>query len=528
MAPRLTEPELSRRVQQAQQAYASGHLEEVRRVCAEWAGQDASSAELLAASQLFQQLGDFDAMRDCAERASRHAPNDARIESRVVECHIYSGRIDVARQRLASMEICAQSDPWQLQHVATLYLHAGAHLEAQRCYERAATLLPRDPAAQYNLATSLITTGELDRAEALYARVIEMKPDEFDAYQNRSTLRVWTGDNNHVDELRRALARLPGDHPGRVALGYALAKELEDLQEWDASFAALDAAASARRSGLAYRVESDEGAMSAIAKAFAGSALQRHAELTGSQPSLFVMGLPRSGTTLVERILDSHPLVGSIGESNAFAFALMQHAAGPGGKIAMVERSASSIDPNRLGAGYVGAIRSYGLPDDKKLILNKTPSNYLYLGLIHQALPGAKVVHLRRHPLDSCYAMFKTLFRMGYPFSYSLSDLGRYFVAYYRLMEHWQREIPSSYMELAYEDLVAEQEARTQELLDYCGLPWDERCLQFHRNTAPATSASATQVRRPIYKSSVQLWRRYERQLAPLREYLEANGISCD
>lgn len=528
MASSMTEPELSLRVQQAQLAFAGGHLDEVRRVCAELAGGEASPEGLAAASHLFQQLGNFAAMCACAERASDQAPNDASMESRVVECHIYSGRIDLARQRLASMEARARSDPWQLQQVATLYLHAGAHKEAQRCYERAAALLPRDPGAQYNLATSLITTGDLDRAEALYARAIELKPDEFDAYQNRSTLRVWTTENNHIDELRRVMNRLPGDHPGRVALGYALAKELEDLQDWEASFAALESAAHIRRGGLAYRVESDEAAMSAIADAFAGSVLRRRAELTGSQPSLFVMGLPRSGTTLVERILDSHPLVGSIGESNAFAFALMQHAAGPGGKIAMVERSASAVDPNRLGASYVGAIRSYGLPEENKLILNKTPSNYLYLGLIHQALPGAKVIHLRRNPMDSCYAMFKTLFRMGYPFSYSLSDLGRYFVAYCRLMERWKSEIPSSYLDLAYEDLVVDPEPRAQEILDYCGLPWDERCLQFHRNTAPATSASATQVRRPIYRTSVQLWRRYERQLAPLRDHLEAQGISCD
>jgi hypothetical protein len=117
---------------------------------------------------------------------------------------------------------------------------------------------------------------------------------------------------------------------------------------------------------------------------------------------------------------------------------------------------------------------------------------------------------------------------MGYPFSYSLEDLGRYYIAYHRLMAHWRREIPDSFHELAYEDLVAEQEPRSRGLLAYCGLPWEDTCLQFHRHAAPATSASATQVRRPIYKSSVQLWRRYERQLAPLRELLEKQGIACD
>lgn len=528
MTSTSTRPDLSRRLQPLQQAFAQGRLDEVRRGCAALAAAHASSDELLAATHLYQQLGDFEAMQASAERASDLLAGDVGAASRVVECHMYRGRIDLARERLAAMEAQSQQDAWRLQHVATLHVHAGSHADAQRCYERAVQLAPQDPGALYNLATALITMGEVDRAEALYDRVITLKPDDFDAYQSRATLRVWTVDRHHVDELRRALARLPAQHPGRVALGYALAKELEDLQDWDASFAALESAARVRRDGLAYRVESDEDAMAAITAAFDRTALQRRATAQAAEPSLFVMGLPRSGTTLVERILDSHPGVGSIGESNAFAFALMQLAAGPGGKLAMIDRSARMLDPAALGASYVGAIRSYGLPTDKQLILNKTPSNYLYLGLIHQALPGAKVVHLQRHPMDSCYAMFKTLFRMGYPFSYSLNDLGRYYVAYSRLMEHWQREIPGSFINLAYEDLVADQVSRTRSLLDACGLPWDDRCLQFHRHAAPATTASATQVRRPIYKSSVQQWRRYERQLAPLREQLEARGICCD
>jgi len=492
------------------------------------AAGDGSAAELLAASQVHQQLGDFDAMLACAERAARLAPGDVNASSRVVECQIYSGRIDLARERLAAMEAAAQQDARLLQHIATLYLHSASHSDAHRCYERAVQLQPDEPGTLYNLASSCIAMGEIDRAETLFDRVIALNPGDADAYQNRATLRVWTPAHNHVDELERALARLGAEHPSRVALGYALAKEYEDLQDWDRAYAALANAAQARRARLAYRVESDEEAMAAIAAAFDRTTLARRAPGADGEPSLFVMGLPRSGTTLVERILASHTQVASVGEINSLAFALMQLAAGPGGKLAMIERSAG-IDAARLGAVYRGALRSYGgEAATRRWVLNKTPSNYLYLGLIHQALPGARVVHLKRHPLDSCFAMYKTLFRMGYPFSYSLEDLGRYYIAYHRLMAHWRREIPDSFHELAYEDLVAEQEPRSRGLLAYCGLPWEDACLQFHRHASPATSASATQVRRPIYKSSVQLWRRYERQLAPLRELLENQGIGCD
>jgi len=521
---------LPQRLKFIQHALEAGRRDEASTACAELA-QAGAVEPLLAASQVYQQLGDFEAMLASAERASRLAPADVNARSRVVECHIYRGRMDAARAQLAAMEAGAQHDARLLQHIATLYLHGASHAEAQRCYERAAQLQPGDAATLYNLASSCVAMGQIERAEQLYNRVIALKPDDFDAYQNRATLRTWTADSHHVDELEQALARLPQEHPGRVALGYALAKEYEDLREYARAFAALSAAAALRRARLAYRVESDTRAMARIAEVFGPALLQRRQQAVGSvsaapaEPALFVLGLPRSGTTLVDRILSSHSQVKSLGEINSFAFALMELASGLGGKLAMIERSAT-LDFERLGANYRAALQSYGVRAER--LLNKTPSNYLYLGLIHLALPGARVVHLRRHPLDSCFAMFKTLFRMGYPFSYSLEDLGHYYLAYHRLMEHWRRHIPASFHELAYEDLVAQQEPRSRALLAYCDLPWEDACLQFHRNAAPAATASATQVRQPIYSASVQRWRDYEAQLAPLRDFLQSHGIDCD
>jgi tetratricopeptide (TPR) repeat protein len=519
-----TEFPLQARLRAIQQALQQGSVVEARQACDQLA-QTGLFEPLLAASQVYQQLGDFDAMLTSAERACGLAPLDVNARTRLVECHIYRGRIDLARDRLADMERAARHDARLLQHVATLYLHCASHAAARRCHERAAALQPDDAPTLYNLASSCVAMGEVDRAESLYNRVIALQPDDFDAYQNRATLRVWTQDNHHVDELERALERLPQNHPGRVALGYALAKEYEDLHEPGRAFAALSAAAQARRDRLAYRVEGDVAAMARIAQVFGPEVLARRAAPAGHEPSLFVLGLPRSGTTLVDRILSSHSQVASLGEINSFVFALTSLASGPGGKLEMIDRSAR-LDMNRLGASYRGALRSYGM--SAPYLVNKTPSNHLYLGLIHMALPGSRVVHLKRHPLDSCLAMYKTLFRMGYPYSYSLEDLGHYYLAYHRLMAHWRQHIPGSFHELAYEDLVARQEDCSRELLGYCALPWEDGCLHFHRNEAPAATASATQVRRPIYSASVQRWRQYERQLAPLRDFLQGHGITCD
>jgi hypothetical protein len=153
------------------------------------------------------------------------------------------------------------------------------------------------------------------------------------------------------------------------------------------------------------------------------------------------------------------------------------------------------------------------------------PMNYLYCGLIRRALPQAKIVHLTRVPMAACYAMYKTLFKDGYPFSYDLGEIARYYIAYRRLMDHWQATLPGGIHTVSYEDLVADQLGETRRLLDFCGLEWQDACTEFHRNSSAATTASAVQVRRPMYDSSVAQWRHYAKQLAPLREQLRAAGI---
>ncbi|HZX29684.1 MAG TPA: sulfotransferase, partial [Telluria sp.] len=281
--------------------------------------------------------------------------------------------------------------------------------------------------------------------------------------------------------------------------------------------------ARARRAQLSYRVEHEVAALDAIAASFASAEHAAPAPADGPTP-VFVVGLPRSGTTLVERILGSHSLVGSVGEVNNLAFAVMQLAAGPGGKLGMIARAARA-DPRRLQETYLRGLGGYGVA--KPYLINKTPENYLYLGLIARSMPQARVLHLHRHPLDSCFAMYKTLFRMGYPYSYSLEDLGQYYLAYHRLMAHWRATVPASFIDVGYESLVADQEGATRRMLSYCGLDWEDGCLDFHRNAAPSATASAAQVRRPLYRSAVARWRRYERQLQPLADFLTAHGIDC-
>ncbi len=431
------------------------------------------------------------------------------------------GRVAEALSRLASIEARAGGDARLLQHLGEHYTHCGKPSAAARCYRSAARLTPNDPHCLYNLASALIATGEADEAEALLDRVIALNPGDTDAWQNRSTLRRQTPAANHVAELLRAVEQTPAG-PGEVALCYALAKELEDLGDAEQSFAWLKRGADRRRGLLSYRVEADVAAMAEIARVFDNPLFERAEAGDPAVGPIFVLGLPRSGTTLVDRILSSHSAVDSLGEINDFALSLMRTAGAAGGKGDLIRRSAA-LDPAFLGRAYLDSIAGYGAAGP--MLIDKTPVNFLYIGLITRALPNARIVHLRRGAMDSGYALYKTLFRMGCPYSYDLENLAAYILAYRRLMDHWREVLPGRFLDVDYEALVSDQETVSREIIAHCGLDWQDACLRFHDNPTPAATASAVQVRQPIHGRSVGLWRRYADQLSPLSTALAVGGL---
>jgi tetratricopeptide (TPR) repeat protein len=452
---------------------------------------------------------------------------------------IASGQVALAMRDLLRARDCAtaaqartDNDPvlWDL--IGTLYSRANDQPRALAAYDRAVALAPDQPAFLFNRAAVRRFLGELAESEADYDRVIALRPTDFEAYKNRSDLRRQTTGRNHVAALRQLQAQTLADWRGAVQVHYALAKEYEDLGDYAASFEQLENGSRLRRAHLRYDIATDLATVDWIIEAFPATATSGPDAAPSARASgpIFILGLPRCGSTLVERILGRHSGVHAAGELQALALAIVEAVRQRSGAAQMSRRElieqSSRLDFAALAHDYLARARASGAIGER--FIDKMPLNFLYCGLIRRALPQARIVHVQRHPVAACYAMYKTLFEDAYPFSYDLSELGRYYLAYRRLMQHWTLASPGMIHELRYESLIADQMGETRRLLDFCGLDWEDACAQFHENTEPSTTASATQVRQPIYDSSVAQWRHYGDQLSELRRLLEQGGIDVE
>ncbi len=413
--------------------------------------------------------------------------------------------------------------------LGTVYTGCGRHQDANRCYERAVALDPGNALNHLNLAASQRSFGDLQAAESSYNKTIELNPHEYEAYLIRASLFPCSADHNHIAQIRDRLDQGVDHWLGEVQLCYALAKEHEDLGQYDDAFSTMKRGADLRRANTDYRPEADIEHLHHISKIYAAPRFMDPPPGWPAADAIFVIGLPRTGTTLVERILGSHSQVCSIGESTNFFVEMMrlaQHAAVPGpGQDGLMDRSVN-VDFRALGGNYLASCRAQGAPAPR--FVDKLPANYLYCGPIHLALPNAPIIVMSRGAMDSCLAMYKTLFKSACPFSYNLDELGRYFVAYRRLMNHWHTVLPGKILEVRYEALVADPEKESRRLLDFCGLTWENQVLRFQDNPTAALTASASQVRQPMYTSSVGKWRQFESHLAPLKRVLADAAVPFD
>ncbi|MGC4250573.1 MAG: sulfotransferase [Sphingobium sp.] len=414
------------------------------------------------------------------------------------------------------------SDWLRLDQLGQVLFAQDRYVDAARIYGMALNCRPDDPRLLYNRASVLRLLGQFEEAEKLCDKALRNNPLDWQAQWLRSSLRRQCRDNHHVDELVRARSETR-DAAARSWLGYALAKELEDIEDYDAAFAAMAAAGQDRRSTIQYDISHDEEILSAIQNAFDDALFAGAASSCAENGPVFIIGLPRTGTTLCERILSCDGLLAPAGELPDFALQLVrlaqQQAPGRHTPRDLVKVS-RSVDFAELGKRYRAMVRTRLGQGDR--FIDKLPLNFLYAGLIRLAMPDARIVHMVRDPIETCLAIYKHPFEALYPFSYDLTELARYYRAYVKLMEHWQAMLTplGVMMEVRYEDLTRHPEETARRLREFCGLPWNPVSIDLARHDLPVSSASAVQVRQPINTASIRKSDRYGIHLDKLRRLL--------
>jgi tetratricopeptide (TPR) repeat protein len=406
---------------------------------------------------------------------------------------------------------------------------ANAHGRAMALYQRAVALSPDKADLRFNLAKAQTFLGELDAAEHELEACIRLNPRSWYVHLTLSQLRKQTVAKHHLQRLLALLPESAGDAVGQMNLHLALSKEYEDLADYSHAFEHLVAGKAAGSELLNYTFAQDEALFAALTNALK----QQPVDPAGfaTHEPIFILGMPRSGTTLVERIISSHPDVYSAGELQTFPAAFKRASGSRTGRLFDLDTvlHADQIDWRQLGEMYLANTRP--ATGHTPRFIDKLPHNFLYAGFIAKALPNARIICLRRDPMDTCLSNFRQLFMPGSSYcdySFNLLDTGRYYVLFDRLMAHWQQLFPGRILEMAYETLVESQEATTRELLHFCGLSWNDACLHFEDNPEPTATASAVQVRQPMYRTSLKRWKKYQAQTTDLMQLLIDAGIKVE
>lgn len=408
-----------------------------------------------------------------------------------------------------------------------LFMEQGRSPEAESCFMRALKLEPNYDEARNKLGICYAEQGRFTDAEACYRRGLEINPNDIEARFNLAVIKKVDGADENLAALiaieeaaRNNGKKLSGKEA--VMLNFALGKAFEDSGNYEKAFPYFLEGARQKRATFDYDPKRTTERFGDIARIFDVAAMER---LNGSGDSsrlpIFILGMPRSGTTLVEQIISSHPDVHGAGELPD----LLEIATGAVAGAESFPDGLPELNRERLaamGSEYIARLQRR-TPEARR-ITDKMLANFTAVGLIHLMLPNAKIIHVRRNPIDTCLSCFVQLFQGQMEFSYDLSELGRYYVDYERLMEHWREVLPSdAIFEVSYEDIVADQEAQARRLIEHCGLDWNDACLEFYKNKRTVRTASVAQVRQPTYKSSVERWRRYEGFLRPLLDTLGAS-----
>ncbi len=407
--------------------------------------------------------------------------------------------------------------------VGTIYAMCSKHDEALEMFEKALEKDARNFGALSGMGHVLKTVGKQEEAIARYRECVAQNPDHGETWWSMANLKTFRFEDEDIDNMLKRAARESLIEEQRANFYFALGKAFEDKQDYDRAFEQYALGNANRRQREKYdpvqTVDLHDRFIETFSKEFLAERLGSGCQ---SNAPILIVGLPRSGSTLIEQILASHPDVEGTHElpdlgrvARAVGVQREDRKAYP-----QVVPLLSGDELLAVGEDYLQRTKRHR-ETDKPRFTDKLPNNFVHVGLLSLILPNAKIINAKRHPLDSCLGSFKQLFARGQPFTYDQFELAEFYAEYQRLMDHWHEVLPGKVLDVQYEDVVDDLETQVRRILEYCDLPWNDACLRFYENDRAVKTASSEQVRKPIYVSSKHLWRNYERHLGPMIEVLE-------
>jgi predicted Zn-dependent protease len=436
-------------------------------------------------------------------------------------------RLQKSEEALVEVERLLSQDPSNPNYMtlkASILVRIGEHMQALEIYERVLKHYPNQARAQMSYGHALKTVGRLDESIAAYRKCIELSPEVGEAYWSLANLKTFRFSDEDIEDMRKQVTSEGGNADDQSHLAFALGKALEDRGEYDESFRFYRRGNAIRR--IEHKHNPQRNVLDAVRQVRTCDKTffeQRKGWGCTSPAPIFIVGLPRAGSTLLEQILASHSQVEGTAELQdiiAISRKLGENSRqNPAGKYPEVLAEMTAEQFRELGESYLETTkiqRATGSP----YFIDKMPNNFRHVGLIHLILPNSKIIDARRHPMGGCFSGFKQLFAHGQTFTYGLEDIGKYYRDYVRLMDHWDAVLPGRVHRVQYEEMVADTENQIRALLDYCELEFEEQCLRFYETERAVRTPSSEQVRKPIYKESMEQWRNYEAHLGPLKEAL--------
>ena len=505
----------------------AGRLGVAEGICREYLKRrphDVDAIRLLA--EIGITLGMLDEAIVLLERCLELAPNFTIAQANYATALARRQRFDEALDRTGRLQI-EQPDnlSHKVQHASILAM-AGRFEQAHEKFEEVLTFIPDNARILTSYGHSLRYGGRGEDAAAAYQRAIAAEPDAGEAYWSLANLKTFKFADAQLDGMRQRYAAMEKLSADRYHLAFALGKALEDKGEFAESFAAYADGNTIKNTFSSYTTERTSGEVDSMIEHCPDGFLEQGGH--SSNEPIFILGLPRAGSTLLEQILASHSLV----EATAELPLISQIAGELGGGRRRSEQNiypqcltAMSQDQRQaLGQRYLDGASTYR--SGKPFFIDKMPNNWVHIGLIKTILPNATIIDARRHPMAACFANFKQLFARGQEFTYGLEEIGHYYADYMRLMDHWHSVLPQGLMTVQYETVVEDLETQVRTLLEHCNLPFEEQCLRYYEKDRAVRTASSEQVRQPIYRDALSVWQRYEAHLDPLKAVFDERGVA--